>query len=285
MSSPTRRSNPRLYGGDSPFAVDASPTAAAGLPSARDAAADRRRAAASLAAAAAVGAAGSSSSSGGSSSGSSTSSAAAASLAAPIASLGGGEVAVADGIGPPPPPLPLPPTFPPAAECFRLVRYRDPYNLGSAERRQLIAMYRTAFAEELEHMASQGRATTASLGVDEAYSWVFGGKTLFVARCVGVSGDPVDEIAAFATCEQTYPYNPMWVRGIVTSPSFRRRGIGALLLRYIVTLPASEFVLEYWTSRPEWLERFYTRFGFVYSGYKSSSGPEYRQLRAPKHHT
>ena len=158
------------------------------------------------------------------------------------------------------------------------MRYRDPFAVGSAERAQLIAMYRAAFAEELAHLASQGRATTASLGVEEAYSWVFGGKTLYVARCVGIAGDTVDEIAAFATCEQRYTYNPMFVRGLVTSPSFRRRGLGRLVLNYVVSLPASEHVIEYWQGRPVWLEAFYNIFGFRYTGAPSSAGPAYRQL-------
>ena len=171
-----------------------------------------------------------------------------------------------------------PPSFPPAEQCFRLVRYRDPFAVGSAERAQLIAMYRVAFAEELAYMASQGRATTASLGFEEAFSWVFGGKTLYVARCVGIAGDTIDEIAAFATCEQRYTHNPLFVRGLVTSLSFRRRGLGRLVLNYVVSLPASEHVIEYWKGRPVWLESFYNLFGFRYTGAPSSAGPAYRQL-------
>ena len=48
--------------------------------------------------------------------------------------------------------------------------------------KELVSLYREAFGKELAWLKGQGKSTTCSMDPLVAFTWVFGGKTIFIAR-------------------------------------------------------------------------------------------------------
>lgn len=48
--------------------------------------------------------------------------------------------------------------------------------------KELVSLYREAFGKELAWLKGQGKSTTCSMEPLVAFTWIFGGKTLFIAR-------------------------------------------------------------------------------------------------------
>ena len=48
--------------------------------------------------------------------------------------------------------------------------------------KELVSVYREAFGKELAWLKGQGKSTTCSMEPLVAFTWIFGGKTLFIAR-------------------------------------------------------------------------------------------------------
>jgi len=121
-------------------------------------------------------------------------------------------------------------------------------------KKELVALYREAFRDELAWLRNQGKATTCSMQPSLAFSWVFGGKTVYIARRSSKSftGSILDSmVLGFATSEQQYinRFSPLFVRSIAVHRNARRHGIGQKLLQTIFAQPSRMY-------EPEVIEKF-----------------------------
>eukprot|EP01065_Artemidia_motanka_P025856 TRINITY_DN30803_c0_g1_i1.p1 TRINITY_DN30803_c0_g1~~TRINITY_DN30803_c0_g1_i1.p1 ORF type:complete len:197 (+),score=68.36 TRINITY_DN30803_c0_g1_i1:49-591(+) len=144
------------------------------------------------------------------------------------------------------------------------IAVEQPTTLRPSDQSEVMRLYRVAFLEENQHKEQQGLSTTNSMAEETAYSYIFGGKQMLVARAAGSS------VVGFATLERTRSHE-CWLRCLVVDLDSRRHGVGKHLLRAAVKQARESYSramrLSYWEGRPRWLGLFYRSEGFIEDQY------------------